>query len=66
MQATNLIRIGITFFIVVLIAISLSGWMWTASHQPPGQSVASRIVLGLCIVAGLVGLVALWRGRPTR
>ena len=62
----NLVRSAISLFIVVLIAVSTTGWIWTGSHQPAAQSAASRVVLTLCIVAGVVGLVALWRPRPTK
>ena len=66
MDAMNVIRGAISLFIVVLIVISASGWFWAGSHQAPAQSTASRVVLTICIVAGLIGLRALWRARPTR
>jgi hypothetical protein len=62
----NIVRIAISLFILVLIVVSASGWIWTGSHQTASQAAASRIVLGLCILAGLVGLTALWRTRPTK
>ena len=66
MTAMNVIRIAITFFIVILIALSASGWVWTGAHQTAAQSAASRTVLSLCIVAGVIGLTALWRVKPPR
>jgi len=66
MDALNLVRTAISLFIVVLIAVSTTGWIWTGSHQSAAQSAASRVVLALCIGAGVVGLVALWRPRPTK
>jgi hypothetical protein len=66
MDASNVIRIAISVFIVVLILVATSGWIWTGSHQPAAQSAASRIVLTLCIVAGLAGLTALWRTRTPK
>lgn len=63
MTAMNVIRIAISAFIVVLIAVSITGWIWTGSHQAAAQSAASRVVLSLCIVAGIVGLSALWSVR---
>ena len=61
----NAIRILISLFIVVLIAVASTGWIWTGSHQPAAQSAASRVVLSLCILAGIVGLTTLWRrGSP--
>ena len=49
-------------FIGVLFVIAGLGWNWTATNQPPAQAIASRAVLGLSVAAGVVGLVALWRG----
>ena len=64
MTAANVFRVAISSFIVVLIFVAGSGWLWTGSHQPAAQSVASRAVLTLCMLAGVVGLRALWRTRP--
>ena len=66
MDAKNIIRIAISLFIVVLILVASSGWIWAGSHQPAAQSAASRVVLTLCIVAGLTGLTALWRTRSPK
>jgi len=38
------------------------GWIWTGSHQPAGQSAASRVVLTVAIFTGVIGLAAIWRG----
>jgi len=59
----NIIRIAMSLFVVVLIAVSVAGWIWTGANQPPSQSVAARTVLGVGIVAGIAGLAALWRPR---
>jgi hypothetical protein len=59
----NIVRIVISLFILVLIAVSAVGWIWTGSHQPPSQSEASRVVLTLGALAGVAGLAALWRTR---
>jgi hypothetical protein len=66
MAAMNIIRLAISLFITVVIALSVMGWFWAGTHQTASQSAGSRTVLGLCIVAGIVGLAALWRARPTR
>ena len=66
MSAMNAVRLAISLFIAVLIGVATRGWIWTGGHQPAAQAAASRVVLTLCIVAGLVGLAALWCGRPTR
>jgi hypothetical protein len=62
----NVIRAVISVFLLVLIVIASAGMKWAGSHLPAAQAVASRVVLTLCILAGVVGLVALWRPRPTR
>jgi membrane protein YdbS with pleckstrin-like domain len=61
--ALNVVRFLITGFIVVLITIATTGWLWVGSHQSPSQALASRIVLTLCVVAGLIGVKALWSRR---
>jgi hypothetical protein len=66
MTAMNVIRIAITLFIAILIALSVSGWVWTGTHQTAAQSAASRVVLSLGIVAGVIGLTAVWRVKPPR
>jgi hypothetical protein len=60
----NVVRALISLFIAVLITVSAVGWIWTGAHQTADQALASRLVLTLGAVAGLVGLLALWRGRP--
>ena len=55
------VRILISSFVVILIVVSVAGWIWTSSHQPAAQAAASHLVLGAGIVAGLVGLVTVWR-----
>ena len=59
--AMNAIRIVISLFVGVLIAISVLGWRWTSAHQTASQSMASHLALGLAIVAGVVGVLAIWR-----
>lgn len=66
MDPKNAVRGALSLFIVLLIAVASTGWIWTARHQPAGQSIASRTVLTLCIVAGVVGLVALWRTSASK
>ena len=60
-RAKNTVRIAISLFILVLIGVSVVGWVWTGGHQSTSQSEASRVVLTLAALAGVTGLVALWR-----
>jgi hypothetical protein len=62
----NAVRVAISLFIVLLIAVASTGWIWSGNNQPPAQATASRVVLTLCILAGLVGLVAMWFPRPAK
>lgn len=57
----TVVRLAISVFIVLLIAVSVAGWVWTGGNQPPDQWVASRVVLALSALAGALGLVAIWR-----
>ena len=61
--ALNVFRSLITAFIMVLITIASTGWLWVGSHQAPAQAFASRVVLTLCVVAGLIGVRAVWNRR---
>jgi membrane protein YdbS with pleckstrin-like domain len=58
------VRVLITFFVVLLIALVGLGWMWTGSHQPPALRHASHVVLALAACAGIFGLARIW--RPSR
>jgi hypothetical protein len=55
------VRVLISSFVVVLIVVSVAGWIWTSGHQPTAQAAASHVVLGAGIVAGIIGLVTVWR-----
>ncbi len=57
----NAIRIVITLFVLALIVISALGWRWTAAHQSASQSAASHVVLGLSMLAGVGGMMVIWR-----
>lgn len=57
------IRTAVSLFIVLLIVVATAGWMWTSEHQPPEQALASRFVLGASALAGIGGLVAIWRAE---
>lgn len=62
----NAIRSAITVFLLVLVALSVAGWVW-AGHQPPAYpATAARVVLAVCGVGGLAAVYELWLGtrRP--
>jgi ammonia channel protein AmtB len=61
----NAIRGLISVFILILIALEVAGWVW-AGGQPTFQMQAgSRVALTCCALAGVVGLIALWRRAGT-
>jgi hypothetical protein len=55
------IRITATLFILALIALAAMGWVWNGANQAPALAVSGRLVLALGALAGVAGLVALWR-----
>lgn len=61
----NAIRIAISVFIAMLIAIAILGWTWTTAHQTPSQATASHLVLGLAMLASVIGVLVIW-GAPSR
>ena len=65
-RSASIVRLAISSFILVVIALAVTGLVWTSSNQPPAQSAASRVVLGLCIVAGVAGLGAVWQTKAAR
>ena len=62
-SALTVVRFVITGFILVLITVASTGWVWVGSHQSPAQALASRVVLTLCVVAGLIGVRVVWSHR---
>jgi hypothetical protein len=62
----NAYRISITLFVVALLAIVTLGFVWTGNNQPPPQSTASQVVLGIAAVTGVWALVKIWRHDPSR
>ena len=61
----TVVRLLISFFVLLLIAVSAAGWIWAGNHQAPGQALASHLVLGLGMFAGIVCLVTIWRKPRT-
>ena len=58
------IRLTITVFLLALMSAAAMGWMWAGANQPPAGAMASRVVLTISALAGVVALVAIWRWRP--
>jgi hypothetical protein len=56
------VRLAITIFTSIVIALSAVGIRWTSQHQPPASAVASALVLGISSAFALIALVIIWRG----
>lgn len=50
-------------FLVVLVVLSVMGWVWTGANQPPAEMAGGRAVLLLGGLAGVGGLLVIWRRR---
>ena len=62
-HAVSALRLAISAFILVIVAVLIRGWIWTGAHQTASQALASHVVLGAGILGSIVGLAALWRRR---
>lgn len=59
----NLIRSVISVFLVILLGVSIAGWVW-AGGQPSPKQEGARFVLALCGASAIGGLALLWSARP--
>jgi len=66
MTAQNAIRLAMTVFTGIVIALSAIGIHWTSQHQPKASAVASAAVLGISSAFAVVALIVIWRGTGTR
>ena len=62
MTAQNAIRLAMTAFTGIVLALSAVGIRWTSQHQAPAAATASATVLGISSTFALVALVIIWRG----
>jgi membrane protein YdbS with pleckstrin-like domain len=60
-RVMRLVRVAITAFVVLLLAVVTMGWIWTGSHQPPPLRTASHVVLSIAAFAGIFALATIWR-----
>jgi hypothetical protein len=66
MSAQNAIRLAMTVFTSIVVALSVVGIRWTSQHQAPSAARASALVLGVSSLFALVALVVIWRGTDRR
>lgn len=64
MRAITGVRIVVSLFVAVIIVAAVVGWVWTGQHQPPAGAMASRVVLSIGALFGVVALVRIWRPHP--
>ena len=65
-RARNGVRIGISAFVLVLLATIVLGLVWTSRHQAPPLRTASHLVLSLAGAAGIFALSRIWRTEAPR
>jgi hypothetical protein len=66
MSAQNAIRLAMTAFTGIVVALSVVGIRWTSQHQPPASAMASAAVLGISSAFAVVALVIIWRSTTRR
>ena len=59
----NAVRIGITVFVLLLLAVVTLGWIWTTGHQQPPLRTASHMVLTIAALSGIFALTKIWRSE---
>ena len=60
------VRLAITVFTSIVVALSAIGIRWTSQHQPPSAAIASGLVLGVSSAFCVIALIIIWRGTGTR
>jgi hypothetical protein len=66
MTARTAIRIAMTAFTAIVLALTAVGIRWTSQHQAPAAALASATVLGISSLFALVALVVIWRRADGR
>jgi len=58
----NVIRSVISVFLVILLSLSIAGWIW-AGGQPSPKLEGARVVLALCGLLSVGSLALLWSAK---
>ena len=61
----NVVRSVISIFLLVLLGLSIAGWMWAAGLPAPKQ-LAARLVLAVCSISAVGGMALIWSVKPRR
>ena len=62
MNEMNAVRSVITLFLMILLAVSIAGWIW-AGGQPPAKLIGARFVLAICGLSAVGSTFLLWRAK---
>jgi MFS superfamily sulfate permease-like transporter len=57
------VRGAMTVFILILVALAILGWRWSA-RLPSAKQQGARVALGLIVVASCGGLGLIWTAKP--
>lgn len=55
----NFIRSVISFFLLILLGLTIAGWIW-AGGLPAPNATGARVALGLCSLMAVGTMVILW------
>jgi hypothetical protein len=66
MTARTAIRLAMTAFTAIVLALSVVGIRWTSQHQPPAGAIASATVLVISSTFAVVALFVIWRRADGR
>jgi len=58
----NLVRSTISFFLVILVALCVLGWIWVGGHFTE-KLAGARCVLAICGLSSLGALTLLWTAK---
>ena len=61
----NTVRSVISVFLLILLALSVAGWIW-AGGQPSPKLEGARVALGLCGLMSVGSLALIWSAKQAQ
>ena len=58
----NTVRSVMSVFLLVLLALSIAGWIW-AGGQPSPKLEGARVALGLCGLMAVASMAVIWSAK---
>jgi hypothetical protein len=58
----NAVRSVISIFLILLIGVSIAGWVWSGDLPAKGM-MGARLVLAVCGLSAIGGLSLIWSAR---